>query len=98
MRYPDITTEPRIVPGLAHLFYRPDLEKSKLAGARYRLVRVEQRVDKMPNGEFTSADIAKRLCLCIESARLTCTDAVNAGLLRIVRTNGQQKVYKKVGK
>lgn len=95
--YPDIKSAPRVVPGLAHLFYRPEPKKRRPAGARYSLDRVEHRVEDMPRGEFTSADVAKLLCLSIESARLICTDAVNAGLLRIVRREGQRKVFRKAG-
>ncbi|NHR05757.1 hypothetical protein HA052_11150 [Chromobacterium haemolyticum] len=94
--YPDIKSDPRVVPGLAHLFYRPEPKKKRPAGARYSLDRVEHRVEDMPRGEFTSADVAKLLCLSIESARLICTDAVNAGLLQIVRRERQLKIYKKV--
>lgn len=44
---------------------------------------------------FSSAEVAKLLCLSIESARLICTDAVNAGLLQIVRRKRQLKIYRK---
>lgn len=49
--YPDIKSAPRIVPGLAHLFYRPEPKKRRPAGARYSLDRVEHRVEDMPRAE-----------------------------------------------